>query len=159
MKRVIVSALMVLLAISFATAKTSVMPITEDDLPYLPGQWTGHSIHGRRIDLKIYNERLPAQGEIEVYFSDDETQTCSFDDGYLENGQLCISCEEIVLILRLRLQKSNGEVNLVGDVPTRFPTNKRLYLVSGTLSKIINCLSHLRSRQRPPLLFSRSHHH
>lgn len=116
MKKVIVLALMILLAISLAFAKTAVVPITEDDLPYLPGKWTGHSIHGRRIDLHIYNDRLPAQGEITVYFSDDETQTCSFDDGYLENGQLCISCEELVLILRLRLQESDGEINLVGDV-------------------------------------------
>jgi hypothetical protein len=116
MKKVMLSALMVLLVIGFAFAKTSVMPITEDDLPYLPGQWAGHSIRGQKIDLHIYNESLPAQGEIAVYFSDDEMQTCSFDDGYLEDGQLCISCDEIVLSLRLRLQEDDEELKLVGDV-------------------------------------------
>jgi hypothetical protein len=115
MKKVILSAMMVLLVISFAFAKTSVMPITEDDLPYLPGEWAGHSIRGQRINLKIYNDSLPAQGEIAVYFSDTETQTCSFTDGYLEDGQLCISCEDIMLSLRLRLQ-GNGDLKLIGNV-------------------------------------------
>ena len=116
MKRVMLSALMILLVISFAFAKTSVMPITEDDLPYLPGEWTGASLRGQRIDLHIYNDSLPAQGEITVYFSDNEMQTCNFTNGYLEDGQLCISCEEIMLSLWLRLQESNGDMKLVGAV-------------------------------------------
>lgn len=116
MKRIILSALMLLLLMSFAFAKTSVTPITEDDLPYLLGDWAGASIRGQRIDLTIYNDSLPAQGEIVVYFSDEETQTCSFDDGYLKDGQLCISCDELVISMWLRLQddKLVGDVELLG---------------------------------------------
>lgn len=107
---------MILIFISFAFAKASVTPITLDDLPYLPGDWTGQTIHGRRIDLTIYNDSLPAQGEIVVYFSENETQTCNFDDGYLKDGQLCISCDELVISIWLRLQddKLVGDVDLLG---------------------------------------------
>jgi hypothetical protein len=116
MKKAIVSALMILLVISIAFAKTQVMPITPDDLPYLLGEWAGSSLRGQKVDLKIYSDSLPVRGEITVYFPGNETQTCSFTNGYLEDGQLCISCEEIVISLWLRLQRGNGEMKLAGDV-------------------------------------------
>jgi hypothetical protein len=116
MKKPILSALMILLLISFAFAKASVQPITPDDLPYLPGEWAGSSLRGQRIDLRIYNDSLPIRGEITLYASDNEPQACSFTNGYLKNGQLIFSCEELVITLYLRLQEDNEELQLAGDV-------------------------------------------
>ena len=116
MKRAIVSAMMILLLISFAAAKPSVTPITVDDLPYLQGEWTGASLRGQRINLRIHNDYLPIEGEIEVHFPGRESETCSFNDGQIEDGQLIISCDELVLSLYLRFQGDNlaGEIEFLG---------------------------------------------
>jgi hypothetical protein len=116
MKKPILLAMMILLLIGFAFAKTPVTPITPDDLEDLQGEWTGESLRGQRIDLAIHNNYLPVTGEIAVHFTGDETQTCSFENGQIEDGQLYVSCDELVISLWLRLQRNNGEMRLVGDV-------------------------------------------
>jgi hypothetical protein len=116
MKKAFFLTMVILLIVGFATAKTPVTPITQNDLKDLKGEWTGKRGLNLETNLTIDNDNLPLTGEVELFSKRGAPKTYSFENGSIEDGKLVINCEDIGLRLRLELQKDDSEMKLVGDI-------------------------------------------
>ncbi len=121
MKRVFFLAMMIVIVVSLATAKTPAKPITQDDLKDLKGEWTGERERVgifNRTDLKIYNDSLPLRGEVTLHFEQRAApKTWFFKNGRIENGRLIVVWSKD-RSMDLRLRKGDGKMKLEGDITT-----------------------------------------
>ena len=123
MKRVLVLAMAVLLLGGLAIAKSVVIPITPVDLKALKGTWTGDryaQIGGQqRTDLIIYNDSLPLEGDLVLYFPRQDTQTWPFR-GRIEDGRLKLFWDKQTGTADLGLsKKDDGSMELQGTLSGR----------------------------------------
>jgi hypothetical protein len=119
MKKVFLLVIMILLLGGFATAKTPVTPITNNDLTDLKGEWTGERLGKMgilRTDLTIDNDMIPLRGAIILYFLRGNSKTFDFNNGRIEDGRLIIYREDIGLKLDLSLRKGDDQMKLEGNI-------------------------------------------
>ena len=123
MKRVLLLAMAVLLVGGLAIAKTAVIPITLADLKDLKGTWTGDryaQIGGQqRTDLIIYNDSLPLEGDLVLYFPRQGAQTWPCR-GRIEDGRLKLFWDNQTGTADLGLRKKDdGSMELQGAISGR----------------------------------------
>ena len=122
MKRVLFLAMVIALASGLAIAKTADTPITLEDLKDLKGTWTGERTGlagNQRTDLKIYNDSLPLEGDITLYYKGQAPKTwpCS---GRIENGRLKLFWDKQTGSADLGLRKKDdGSMELTGTAAGR----------------------------------------
>lgn len=119
MKKVFFLAMVFLVVVSCATAKTAIKPITQDDLKDLKGEWTGKRIGQlggvERVDLIIYNDSLPLDGEVTLHWTKQASRTWFFK-GRIENGRLILLWREKARSMNLGLRRGNGKMELEGHI-------------------------------------------
>jgi len=121
MKRVLSLAMIILFAAGLAYAKTSIKPITEDDLKDLKGAWIGERIGHRggaeQVDLFISNDSLPLEGEVTLYWEKrsvaPRTWPCR---GHIEDGRLIFVWAQDNRKMDLKLHTGDGEMKLEGHI-------------------------------------------
>jgi len=123
MKRVLFLAMALLLVGGLAIAKTAVIPITPADLKDLKGAWTGEryaQVGGQmRTDLTLYNESLPLEGDVTLYFLGvgPKTWPCR---GRIEDGRLKLFWDNQTGTADLGLRKKDdGSMELQGTISWR----------------------------------------
>jgi hypothetical protein len=118
-KKVLFLTMVILLFVGLASAKTAFTPISPDDLKDLKGEWTGERRDQRgvnaRADLRIYNDRLPLEGEVVLYFPRVAPKTWQFDNGQIEDGSLLVIWSD-GRKMKLGLRKGDGKMELEGDI-------------------------------------------
>ena len=119
MKKVFFLATLIPLLVCCATAITPLKPISQDDLKDLKGEWTGER-HGQlggveRVDLKIYNDSLPLEGEVTLHWQKQAPRTWFFR-GRIENGRLMLFWRQKSRSLDLGLRKAGGKMKLEGVI-------------------------------------------
>ncbi len=123
MRRVLLLAMAVLLVGGLAIAKTTVVPITPADLKDLKGTWTGDrfaQVGGQqRTDLTLYNDSLPLEGDVTLYFPrvGAKTWPCR---GRIEDGRLKLFWDNQTGTADLGLRKKDdGSMELQGTIAGR----------------------------------------
>ena len=119
MKRALFLTLVILLVAAFASAKTSVTPITKHDLKDLKGAWTGERI-GRRggvegVDLIIFNDSLPLEGEVTLHWPREAAKSWPCR-GQIKEGRLIFFWAKKSRSLDLGLRKVDGSMELEGYI-------------------------------------------
>lgn len=122
MKRALFLTLVILLVAGFATAKTPITPITKHDLKDLKGAWTGERIGQRggveRVDLIIFNDSLPLEGEVTLHWPRLAAKSWPCK-GHIEDGRLIFLWAKKMRKLDLRLRTGDGEMKLEGYITDR----------------------------------------
>lgn len=120
MKRALFLTTVILLVVGLAAAKALVTPITLADLKDLKGKWTGERLArvggAQRTDLTLFNDSLPLEGEVTLYYYKDVPRTWPCR-GRIENGHLLLFWDKQTRKMDLRLlKKDDGSLELEGDV-------------------------------------------
>jgi hypothetical protein len=122
MKRVLFLAMVIVLVGGFAIAKTVDTPITVADLKDLKGEWTGErsaKLGSLRTDLKIYNDSLPLEADLTLYYKTEGPKTWPCR-GRIEDGRLKLFWDKQTGSADLRLRKADdGSMELAGTAAGR----------------------------------------
>jgi hypothetical protein len=124
MKRLLFLAMIIFCAAGFVYAKTSIKPITPDDLKDLKGAWTGERIGQQggveRVDLILSNDSLPLEGKVTLHWEKrgigSKTWPCK---GHIENGRLILLWAKNRRKLDLGIHTGDGEMKLEGHITDR----------------------------------------